>query len=738
MKVSNNALNFLLAQYRAIFKRAYVKGLASAVLLTAGLAAGQAQAADITDNDNSVLQGTTEVIVDGTQTKITISGNAGGTTINWSAPVKITGGSTTVNYIKGQNGAVTINNNSGTLTINTTDSGDGLGIVGHTNGVTIELQQIDVTKGTLSIEASGSGASVSANTINVGTVGQTEATAHSAILSLIGTTDQKIATLGGENSVINIFADGQLQATTESGTVAITGAQLNLGTGALFLSEAGTASGDTITIESRALNADSGSVHVIYDDSKAFTEEFTGQTATLKGHLLVGQSGTLTLNPKLTPDADEERLDGIGTVTLAKGSNTVVTGTINVNNGTLIVEDGAQLNATAATAKIALNGNGTTTEGTLRISSDALEDFIEGSGDKYVKINNDGTLGATADQTGSKALFVLSGGRIELTDTNEVDLATKFFFSGGSSAGLIQVDSTSGGTIYGQNLTISKSLANDAAGTTKLNSGSNLTVEAINLTLGSKSLAKASEIDLGVAEAKAKNLTLLSEDNELTLVNKVTLSATREVTQGNSTIIEGDTGTITGNFIISGGATNPFTVQNGTYTNKGNITVSGGELHVSNKALGDNSDQFVDSTFEVTGDFKLVANAASKIIVDGNNLDASGAATVLDLTGAIVSLDSGAASATVEAKNDGTIVLKGSQLTTLLTDFGGSNSGAKVSVSGGTIHIEDSVTLDASNIVTAAADHKLAFTGTGGAGTLEVENELTLNNVSNSGLSHLK
>ena len=46
MKISNNALNFLLAQYRAIFKRAYVKGIASAVLLTAGLAAGQAQAAD--------------------------------------------------------------------------------------------------------------------------------------------------------------------------------------------------------------------------------------------------------------------------------------------------------------------------------------------------------------------------------------------------------------------------------------------------------------------------------------------------------------------------------------------------------------------------------------------------------------------------------------------------------------------------------------------------------------------
>ena len=44
MKISNNALNFLLAQYRAIFKRAYVKGIASAVIMTAALAAGQAQA----------------------------------------------------------------------------------------------------------------------------------------------------------------------------------------------------------------------------------------------------------------------------------------------------------------------------------------------------------------------------------------------------------------------------------------------------------------------------------------------------------------------------------------------------------------------------------------------------------------------------------------------------------------------------------------------------------------------
>ena len=65
MKISNNALNFLLAQYRAIFKRAYVKGIASAVLLTAGLAAGQAQAAAV-NNISTINDSTDEIFeIDG-------------------------------------------------------------------------------------------------------------------------------------------------------------------------------------------------------------------------------------------------------------------------------------------------------------------------------------------------------------------------------------------------------------------------------------------------------------------------------------------------------------------------------------------------------------------------------------------------------------------------------------------------------------------------------------------------
>ena len=56
MKQTNNAIKFLMAQYRAIFNNAYFKGLASAALVTVAMAAGQAQAA--TSDLATVLSGT--------------------------------------------------------------------------------------------------------------------------------------------------------------------------------------------------------------------------------------------------------------------------------------------------------------------------------------------------------------------------------------------------------------------------------------------------------------------------------------------------------------------------------------------------------------------------------------------------------------------------------------------------------------------------------------------------------
>ena len=55
MKQTNNAIKFLMAQYRAIFNNAYFKGLATAALVTVAMSAGQAQAASTLAN---TLKGT--------------------------------------------------------------------------------------------------------------------------------------------------------------------------------------------------------------------------------------------------------------------------------------------------------------------------------------------------------------------------------------------------------------------------------------------------------------------------------------------------------------------------------------------------------------------------------------------------------------------------------------------------------------------------------------------------------
>ena len=79
MKQTNNAIKFLMAQYRAIFNHAYFKGLATAALVTVAMAAGQAQAAD--DTFAKFISGSSKDNVKGNFTlsqSETISGSSGG------------------------------------------------------------------------------------------------------------------------------------------------------------------------------------------------------------------------------------------------------------------------------------------------------------------------------------------------------------------------------------------------------------------------------------------------------------------------------------------------------------------------------------------------------------------------------------------------------------------------------------------------------------------------------------
>ena len=164
MTLSNNAIKFLQAQYRAIFKRAYVKGLATAVLLTAGLAAGQAQAVELSTGANAesdiITQGsgdTFEVSSETTVNSITIQT---GHSLTTSGGINVTGDVTANGDLTIESGAILLANketvgenaNQTIYRHDFTSTGSDLNLSGN-----IGAASFSVSSGTLVLTAGGDG-----------------------------------------------------------------------------------------------------------------------------------------------------------------------------------------------------------------------------------------------------------------------------------------------------------------------------------------------------------------------------------------------------------------------------------------------------------------------------------------------------------------------------------------------------------------------------------------------------
>ena len=747
MKVSNNALNFLLAQYRAIFKRAYVKGLASAVLLTAGLAVGQAQAAttlnDTTAASSKLATDNAEITIDGsgsatdTYDKIQISG--GSTIPAWNADVKITSGAPSDNWIKASGGNVNLSGN-GSLTISTSDADHGLAISGGTSSsdpytTTVDIGSISITKGTLAIADGQSGSvTVAAGTITIGAANSAAAATDNAILTLSATNNTYSATLGDSGSDIIVNGDGKLEVTAGSGTATIKGASLTLNDGAFMLVKNHTSTSGTLNIETDNFTLGADSVHVISgsDASKTATTKFAGQVGIVNGNLLVDANGILDISAQTSVAAGETAPAGLGTVKLASGSNTVVSGSINVNNGTLIVDDKATLAAAKDGAAINVNSNSSAdTAGALQISSAKLDAYLKGGADNQYKAITaaDGTV-APSGSNGASGAITISGGTLYLTD-EEVDLAKTFTFSGASSAqnGMITVITTgsTNSTIAGKHLILSNKLTKD--GSNDAGVGSVLSLEAETLTLGEDG-EDMSTTDFGFSGATTQNFE--AKGNNFVLKNQVTLSAVDVTTNGNETVVEGEEGTIKGSFKIAGGK--DFTLEHGSYTNDGNITISGGTLAIKNGEVEDTG-KYVDTIWKVSGKLDLQAAASSKLEINGGDADDHGVQTVLDITGLGDNFTvTGAASQVVDVQilSGGTLLATGAQLTELLqVPETSGHSGSKVLLDGGFIKIEGDAELTGTQLTsgsTASNPHAIYFNNDG---TLEVENTLKITGVTN-------
>ncbi|HIV56251.1 MAG TPA: hypothetical protein H9898_10795, partial [Candidatus Anaerobiospirillum stercoravium] len=239
MRNSNHAIKFLLAQYRAIFKRAYIAGLAPAIMLTAALAAGQAQAETIITPDNNFANWTSgnDVIIQGT-----VSGDFSNKTVN---SLTIGAGASLSSATTGNSGALFTNKltvDGGTLTIDNSEKdsiqGNGFGVLGWDN------QLADIGDGKSIFTVQGDGATVSL-------------TKTSIQFKQVNLLDGQITlgtSFGGEgsgsnwNTAIQAGYDGEGTGVMTIGSDGGTGPEITMNSGSLLSANNIEMNGGTITM----------------------------------------------------------------------------------------------------------------------------------------------------------------------------------------------------------------------------------------------------------------------------------------------------------------------------------------------------------------------------------------------------------------------------------------------------------------------------------------------------------
>ena len=495
MKQTNNAIKFLMAQYRAIFKNAYFKGLTSALVLTAGMAAaGTVQAAsdfpinsgnmayDYTiSSDGTTWVGASDSGSSANDTQFTTSGssatyvdritiNNGGTLasdpdnkgaenlyigesliVNDGGKIELTGQAGSGGGIQGWNGTDSGSATSGSLTVNA--------------GGEVSVKNSQIQMGDISINGEGATVTVGGN------IGITETSVGNALgangdKSVVGNTAspwKDNAMIYGGNSLTlsngataNINAGGQmlgLNVTVNNATVNLAGTSGLDGTnGALLMAAASASSGASLNLTNANISVQSD------DDDVNYT-----------GHILIsptsGSGASISAtNTTFTIGAGDSLLIGVapsadGTAT-AIGSRTAGNLEIGLNTGTIINNDG-----------------------TVKLTEVTGADFSETF--KYVKT----TLanGATINNSTADSAFVINAGN-------------RFVMNGGviNNSGLIDIQSgavasaeeqarnnpdgtviTDGITTLGGNINVGGILKVGAGSTLEIASGSNLSTTTV-------------------------------------------------------------------------------------------------------------------------------------------------------------------------------------------------------------------------------------------------------------------
>ena len=682
-----------MAQYRAIFQNAYFKGLATAAVVTMGLAAGQAQAQrtgeeaftgaeTIPSGETLIITGAKVDDADNNLNKyksLEIASNN-----SFSGDIEIKDGAKANNFIKG---AAAIEFTANNLTIATSAAANGLTITGQSDSKSVDatFNEITITKGDLELVGNAAGkATLQANKISL-----SSDTANAALLTV------------GANTITGYDLTGKGAAKQDP----VPGAAKDLANyTALELGAnskiASTASTDATVLHAGSLSINGGEINVA--QGGAGTDSLTINL--VQGELLnEGKITTVASGSVFVKFAEGEFVkdsaDVEKTFTLTKGTLDLTGGMTLSGEGKLVVaNDGADLTVTAAGAGITLtNGaafapkdveNAKTVAGNLpiKIGEKGVLDFGSTAAN-LDELTFNGNAATTGNKIGLDAAGIIKGDTLSLTE----ELGTV-------------------GIVSGKTVNLGKNVSDEVAfATSTFKVGSNLNV-------GTNT--KAKDVVLTAGDVAAINKAHANDganmDNNIkadALAQTGSFGTVEGVSEGKLTIANG------GKLDIVNGTwnTNGVDVVLGEIAGAATLTVGAADPALGNDKTAAKLVFGADSVLTLTKGTVTVGNDSSDTVL-GAELDIS----ALDSDSLVFT------SGSFTAASGGTIVVN-QDFIDKLADTDNTNRQALIS-SGGMFEVAESLEIDADKLHSGSATaNKLAFNGDSGKLATLKSDSVTIN-----------
>lgn len=607
MRQTNSTLTFLAAQYRAVLKDAYLKGLAStAIVGTAVMGSmGSAHAADSQDSTTSSSQDFTkleQLKEKGAKLNLALSG---GKTQQfeikdsqaWDADLVITNGdNSTPHQIKSKVGTTDIDlKGVGSLTVESNNNA--VISIGENQGTyefTMDIDSITVKQGGIRVKSGmgqGRNTRVAAKNIVIGqdnapTVKQGERfETYIHIAGQAGTKDAGTATLGTKDSNITfnrgeiIFEGHAPNNAVMEGNLTAKGGTLDFQRGDGTIKTIGKTNGTNVIISGGKSGSDYAS---------------RGRTAVFDfDRALAGMEGS---DANLVMDSGSISIGGYS------GNQSELpkkAGTMHVKRGTL--ELGSAMTVESKDhngGRILIGDESGNNQAKLKISKEQLNQFL----------NSGGTVVSSGKQG---RVELASGGTLYLNNTTPdqtLDL-NDLTFADTKGDGNVYI-SSSGTTVEANKLKIAQALNGSGA--------ANLDVKAQNITFNEIS-ESGDSFNFRRAIASDVNFVSNGSGDTFNLKNEVHISKTKEIanpynTSAGNVRVAADT-TIDGNISVeSGGKLN---IAAGNVTTTGKISVNGGSVGVGGSP--DSKDHGVNATWKVNGELELTNSSKGNLELWANS-----------------------------------------------------------------------------------------------------------------------